>query len=228
MEVGATRGVGDKKNFDFVSNTVAIMSDFGTGSGVVIQKWKDCYELSRGWDSKVVDVYFHDKNKDFEQLEFKKGDVIRVNGKNDLALIQVKSISKNIVPIEIAKSFPRVGEDAHAVGHPDNEFWTYTRGYVSQVRKKYEWNYDDEQYVSSVIQTQTPINPGNSGGPLVNSQGLLLGINSFMSRDNIGLNFAVSSVEINELLNLKTDIAIQRKELRFDVPVQVITKICGL
>ena len=53
---------------------------------------------------------FHDKNKNVEQLEFKKGDVIRVNGKNDLALIQVKSISKNIVPIEIAKSFPRLGK----------------------------------------------------------------------------------------------------------------------
>ena len=112
MEVGATRGVGDTKIFDFVSNaTVAIMSDFGTGSGVVISKnGKIVTNYHVVGDSKVVDVYFHDKNKDFEQLEFKKGDVIRVNGKNDLALIQVKSISKNIVPIEIAKSFPRVGK----------------------------------------------------------------------------------------------------------------------
>ena len=35
MEVGATRGVGDTKIFDFVSNaTVAIMSDFGTKLGL--------------------------------------------------------------------------------------------------------------------------------------------------------------------------------------------------
>ena len=87
----------------------------------------------------------------------------------------------------------------------------YTRGYVSQVRKKYEWNYDNEQYISSVVQTQTPINPGNSGGPLVNSQGILIGI-TIRFADNNGLNFAVSSLEINELLNLKMDIAIQRNE----------------
>ena len=78
---------------------------------------------------------FHDKNKDVEELEFKKVMLSELTEKMILALIQVKSISKNIVPIEIAKSLPRVGEDAHAVGHPDNEFWTYTRGYVSQVRK---------------------------------------------------------------------------------------------
>ena len=137
MAVGATRGLGDTKIFDFVSNaTVAIISDFGTGSGVVISK-----------NGKIVTNYhvvgerakkltcFHDKNKNVKELEVKKGDVIRVNGKNDLALIQVKSISKDIVPIQIAQSFPKVGEDAHAVGHPNNEFWTYTRGYVSQVRK---------------------------------------------------------------------------------------------
>ena len=96
---------------------------------------------------------------------------------------------------------------------------------MSQVRKKYEWNYDDEHYVSSVVQTQTPINPGNSGGPLVNSQGVLIGINSFGFPDKTGLNFAVSSIEINELLTLKTDIAIQRKRrCGFDMPVQVINK----
>ena len=35
-------------------------------------------------------------------------------------------------------------------------------------------------HVADVIQTQTPINPGNSGGPLLNSNGELIGINSFI------------------------------------------------
>ena len=65
MEVGATRGVGDTKIFDFVSNaTVAIMSDFGTGSGVVISKnGKIVTNYHVVGDSKVVDVVFMTKIK---------------------------------------------------------------------------------------------------------------------------------------------------------------------
>ena len=100
-----------QKFFDFVSNaTVAIISDFGTGSGVVISKnGKIVTNYHVVGESKEVDVFFHDENKNVKEL-IKKGDVIRVNGKNDLALIQVKSISKDIVPIQIAQSFLRLGK----------------------------------------------------------------------------------------------------------------------
>ena len=150
IEIGATRGHGDTKIADSLSkSTVAILSDSGTGSGVVISKnGKIVTNYHVIGESKVVDVFFHEENKDVEELDVKKGNVIRVNGKNDLALIQVKSISKNIVPIQIAQSLPKVGDDAHAVGHPNNQWWTYTKGYVSRVRQKYKWNYAKEKWQS--------------------------------------------------------------------------------
>jgi serine protease Do len=46
------------------------------------------------------------------------------------------------------------------------------------------------------VQTDAPINPGNSGGPLVNVDGELVGINTFILTEgggNEGLGFAVPS-----------------------------------
>jgi hypothetical protein len=51
-----------------------------------------------------------------------------------------------------------------------------------------------------VIQTQTPINPGNSGGPLFNSEGEIVGVNSFGSGGAEGINFAVSAEAVKEFL----------------------------
>jgi serine protease Do len=45
-----------------------------------------------------------------------------------------------------------------------------------------------------MIQTDASINPGNSGGPLINSDGEIIGINTFIfteSGGSIGLGFAV-------------------------------------
>jgi S1-C subfamily serine protease len=94
----------------------------------------------------------------------------------------------------------RIGLDTHAIGHPGGEYWTYTRGYISQFRPNYEWSYEDgERFTADVVQTQTPINPGNSGGPLVNENGKLVGVNSFKG-DGEGINFAVAFTEIEKFL----------------------------
>ena len=71
---------------------------------------------------------------------------------------------------------------------------------MSQIRPGYEWNTDaGVAHSAEVIQTQTPINPGNSGGPLINDDGQLFGINSFI-KPGEGLNFAVSVDEVKLLL----------------------------
>ena len=75
---------------------------------------------------------------------------------------------------------------------------TVTRGIISAVR------YDTE-YKSWVLQTDAPINPGNSGGPLLLSSGQVIGINTFIIREDSdgtfdGLGFAISERSIRVIL----------------------------
>ena len=46
-----------------------------------------------------------------------------------------------------------------------------------------------------MLQTDAAINPGNSGGPLLNSEGLVVGINSAIigSAGSVGIGFAIPS-----------------------------------
>ena len=51
----------------------------------------------------------------------------------------------------------------------------------------------DGRLIESVIQHSAQINPGNSGGPLVNSRGLVVGVNTAIIAMAQGLGFAVPS-----------------------------------
>src|SRR5581483_12284238 len=106
-------------------------------------------------------------------------DVIKTDQVADLALLKMVHPPEGRTPIafgDFAKV--NVGDDVNAIGHPTGEAWTYTKGYVSQIRRGYKWQADDGlAHDADVIQTQTPINPGNSGGPLLNSAGQIIGVN---------------------------------------------------
>jgi hypothetical protein len=120
----------------------------------------------------------------------------------DLALLKIHAPPQPLPFLRLGEATTLVvGQDVHAIGHPEGEVWTYTRGIISQIRANYTWPSDeDEPHRATVIQTQTPINPGNSGGPLLDDSGRLIGINSFGYTDSQGLNYAVAIDEIHAFL----------------------------
>ena len=95
-------------------------------------------------------------------------------------MLKVEAPSRLLHPLSMGDiSKLEVGDDVHAIGHPEGEVWTYTTGTISQIRPKYEWKDENITHSATVIQTQTAINPGNSGGPLLNNKAQVIGINSF-------------------------------------------------
>jgi hypothetical protein len=132
-------------------------------------------------------------------------DVVKSDQTSDLALLEPRGVPTRLIDrLKVAPdNVLEIGADVHAIGHPLGEAWTYTTGIVSQIRPDYEWKGgpQDVQHRATVIQTQTPINPGNSGGPLLNDDGFLVGVNSFVSRDAQGINFAVSAKDVRAFLS---------------------------
>ena len=135
--------------------------------------------------------------------EVVKADVIKIDSQRDLAFIQPRAFPNHTVyPLEISSQELEVGADVRAIGHPQRQDWTYTKGIVSAVRPDYAWSTSPgASHRAAVIQTQTPINPGNSGGPLLSDDGKIVGVNSFILKEVEGLNFAVAAKEIRYFLN---------------------------
>jgi serine protease Do len=85
----------------------------------------------------------------------------------------------------------RQGELVLAAGSPYGLQNSVTMGVVSSVARQVR---PDDPMI--YIQTDAPINPGNSGGPLMNADGEVVGINTFIlseSGANVGVGFAVPS-----------------------------------
>ncbi len=85
----------------------------------------------------------------------------------------------------------RQGELVMAFGTPRGLEGSVSMGIVSSTSR--ELHPDD---FLAYIQTDAPINPGNSGGPLIDAQGHVVGINTFIltqSGGSEGLGFAIPS-----------------------------------
>jgi serine protease Do len=118
--------------------------------------------------------------------------VVGVSRQIDLALLKIDNLPVKLPALPIAPYRNlRQGEVVLAFGSPEGLRNTVTLGVVSSVARQ-----TDPDSPMVYIQTDAPINPGNSGGPLVNVDGAVVGVNTFIlsqSGGNEGLGFAIPS-----------------------------------
>lgn len=105
--------------------------------------------------------------------------VVKINAGNDLPVAPLGS-SSNL----------QVGDWAIAVGNPLGFDNTVTLGIISTLkRSSAQVGISDKRL--DFIQTDAAINPGNSGGPLLNGLGEVIGINTAIRPDAMGIGFAI-------------------------------------
>jgi serine protease Do len=116
--------------------------------------------------------------------------VVGVSREIDLALLKIDGGKVPALALAPYRNL-RQGEVVMAFGSPEGLRNTVTLGIVSSVARQ-----TDPDSPMVYIQTDAPINPGNSGGPLVNVDGAVVGVNTFIlsqSGGNEGMGFAIPS-----------------------------------
>ncbi len=141
----------------------------------VVAKQAEVTIAGRFFERRLARVWYTDKKHDLAFLEPPVG----------LQLPEVK-----IGRYEEMKD----GDVVVAIGHPYGLNYTATQGVISKVDRIREG--------IKYIQIDAAINPGNSGGPLVNKNGEIIGINSFIIRGGDNLGFALPSSYLREALEL--------------------------
>jgi serine protease Do len=106
----------------------------------------------------------------------------------DLALLKIDETDLPILPL-LSQQRPHVGQLVFAIGSPEGLQNSVTMGVISALARQ-----PDPTKALTYLQTDAPINPGNSGGPLVDMNGFVLGINTFILSQgggSEGLGFAI-------------------------------------
>ena len=119
-----------------------------------------------------------------------EGKVKGIDEVTDLAVVKINA-GKDLPVAPLGDSSNvEVGDWAIAVGNPLGFDNTVTLGIVSTLkRSSAQVGISDKRL--EFIQTDAAINPGNSGGPLLNGLGEVIGINTAIRADAMGIGFAI-------------------------------------
>lgn len=184
--------------FDFMPMQRQVQS-FGSG---VIYDAKNGYIITNAHVVKgatQIKVVLPDKREFDASIE-------GIDDTHDIAKIKING--KNLPEVALGKSKDLlIGEWAIAIGNPygylmNDSNPTVSVGVISAVNRSFSMRDDNRSY-KNMIQTDAAINPGNSGGPLIDINGEVIGINTFIFSENggnVGIGFAIPIESVKQIL----------------------------
>ncbi len=128
-----------------------------------------------------------------------EADIMDADKVVDIAMLKIREEGKYpFAPLGDSDQI-LIGEPVVAIGNPFGKFIedphpTVTAGVISALNRSFNPDPNNLRVYTDMIQTDASINPGNSGGPLVNLDGEIIGINTFImtgSGASHGIGFAI-------------------------------------
>ena len=127
--------------------------------------------------------------------------VLLDDARADIAVLKIDAKGESLPTLAIDdRADVQVGDLVLAIGDPFGVGQTVTNGIVSAMNRTQVGASD----FSSYIQTDAAINPGNSGGPLVDMNGNLIGLNTFIvsqSGGSAGVGFAIPAAMVRQVVD---------------------------
>lgn len=175
---------------------ILVKSQFGgsLGSGFVV-----------GEEGVIVTNYHVLEGATSAEVQFNDGrkepvaGIFKVDHERDLIVFKINVPQGGVKSLSVADSLPAKGINVATFGAPRGLSFTTSEGIVSGLRNAKEVGHAAGNYV----QTTAAISGGNSGGPLVNMYGEVIGVNTFKRTDGESLNFAVSCLDIRDMVEKK-------------------------
>ncbi|HNX36953.1 MAG TPA: trypsin-like peptidase domain-containing protein [Candidatus Cloacimonadota bacterium] len=171
------------------------------GSGVI-------YDAKNGYiitNSHVVNGATQTKVVLPDKREF-DAEIVGIDDAHDIAKLRIKG--SNLPSAALGSSSGLlIGEWAIAIGNPYGYLMgdsnpTVSVGVISAINRSFSMR-DDKRDYKNMIQTDAAINPGNSGGPLIDINGEVIGINTFIFSENggnVGIGFAIPIEAVKRVL----------------------------
>lgn len=172
----------------FVRDFFSVVPEAGAGSGWVLDKQGHIVTNHHViGDSQRIEVTLANGSS-------YRAEVVGQDPPNDIAVIKIQAPPQELVPIPLGDSTQLlVGQKVLAVGNPFGLERTLTVGVLSSLNRMLR-SPETGRMIKSVIQIDAALNRGNSGGPLLDSAGVLIGMNTAIlsrSGENAGIGFAV-------------------------------------
>ncbi len=134
--------------------------------------------------------------KTYDGREYPIQRVLAYNKTADLIKVNVKIPEKSVHPVEVIPDVPEIAERILVVGSPLGLDQTVSEGIVSAVR--------EFPNVGKIFQMSAPASRGSSGSPVINMDGKVIGVVSFIVEPGQNLNFAVTGQSVWDLKDEKT------------------------
>ncbi|MBN1524780.1 MAG: Do family serine endopeptidase [Spirochaetales bacterium] len=162
----------------------------GMGSGVIVKKKENVYYILTNFHVVKGGNEINVVLSDYREYEAR---VVGTDERRDMALVSIETGDELPVAQLGDSDTLRVGDWVIAVGSPYGWESTVTSGIVSALGRRLSRNASISN-INDFIQTDAGINPGNSGGALVNLDGEIVGINTWITSPtggSIGIGFAI-------------------------------------